>query len=298
MTNGIKILDLFSGIAVGRKAIEQLGIEVAEHHAFEIDRPAIGVATYNFPDIIQHGDVTKINFDEFAGFDLLLCGSPCQDLSQLNHNGGGLEGNKSCLFYYGAEAVRRKLCKYFLFENVGGMRIKDRDIMTEMLGVEPIKICSSKYTAQTRNRLYWTNLPVKLDPPAGPFYAQDILEYGIAPRATYTAVTCNSDSMRNLARRIKKGWSTHFKVVEHSNSPLVYADDCIQNLNQLERGEVYYLERLTSIEFERLQGFPDDYTKYGIRDGKVVENGYHSRRRMIGNAWTLPVIVDLLKGLK
>lgn len=71
MTNGIKILDLFSGIAVGRAALEQLGVNIAEHHAFEISKSAISVASYNYPDIIQHGDVTKINFDEFKGFDLL-----------------------------------------------------------------------------------------------------------------------------------------------------------------------------------------------------------------------------------
>ena len=294
----LKILDLFSGIAVGRTALEQLGVSVAEHHAFEISKPAIGVASYNYSDIIQRGDVTKINLDEFKGFDLLPCGSPCQDLSQLNHDGGGLEGSKSSLFYYGAEAVRRELCKYFLFENVGGMRIKDRDIMTELLGVEPIKICSSLYTAQTRSRLYWTNLPVHLDPPARPPRAQDILEYGIAPRKTYTAVTCSCDSMRNLARRINSGWSTHFKVVDSGPIEFFYSDDCKQKSLTLERNKLYCLERLTAVEFERLQGFADNHTKYALRDGKVVELGYHTRRELIGNAWTLPVIVDLLKGLK
>lgn len=298
MNNGIKVLDLFSGIAVGRLALEQLQIPVAEHHAYEISKSAIGVATYHFPDIIERGDVTKINFDEFAGFDLLLCGSPCQDLSQLNHDGLGLEGDKSCLFYYGAEAVRRKLCKYFLFENVGGMRKKDKEIMSELLGVEPIRVCSSLYTAQTRNRLYWTNLPVHLDPPANPPIAQDILESGIAPRRTYTAVTCHSDSMRSLVRRINSGWTTHFKVTEHGPIEFFFSDDCNQRLINIESNQLYYLDRLTAVELERLQGFPDNYTKYAIRNGQVAEVGYHTRRELIGNAWTLPVIVDLLKMLK
>lgn len=294
----IKILDLFSGIAIGRAALSQLGISVAEHHAFEISKPAIGVATYHFPDIKERGDVTKIDFDEFAGFDLLLCGSPCQDLSRLNIKGSGLEGDKSSLFYYGAEAVRRKLCKYFLFENVGGMRIKDKEIMTELLGVEPIRICSSKYTAQTRNRLYWTNIPVHLDPPSVVPTAQDILEYGTAPRKTYTAVACSSPSKGRIVKSIMANWSTHFKVVDKSDVEFLYADDCKKNLTMLERNRVYYLDRLTAIELERLQGFEDDYTKYALRNGKVVELGYHTRHELIGNAWTLPVIVDLLKGLK
>lgn len=298
MNTGIKVLDLFSGIAVGRLALEQLQIPVAEHHAYEISKAAIGVATYHFPDIIERGDVTKINFDEFAGFDLLLCGSPCQDLSQFNHDGLGLEGDKSCLFYYGAEAVRRKLCKYFLFENVGGMRKKDKEIMSELLGVEPIKVCSSLYTAQTRNRLYWTNLPVHLDPPANPPIAQDILESGIAPRTTYTAVTCSSDSMRSLVRRINAGWSTHFKVTEHGPIEFFFSDDCSQRLINIERNQLYRLDRLTAVELERLQGFPDNYTKYAIRNGRVAEVGYRTRHELIGNAWTLPVIVDLLKMLK
>lgn len=46
------------------------------------------------------------------------------------------------------------------------------------------------------------------------------------------------------------------------------------------------LRRLTPVECERLMGFPDDHTKYGV-DGKMISNT--NRYKMIGNAVAVPV---------
>lgn len=62
----------------------------------------------------------------------------------------------------------------------------------------------------------------------------------------------------------------------------------------LTEGVRYRLERLTARELERLQTLPDDYTRYGYRDGKYVELGYHARHHAIGNAWTAEVIRYIL----
>ena len=56
-----------------------------------------------------------------------------------------------------------------------------------------------------------------------------------------------------------------------------------------------FLRRLTPVECERLQGFPDDWTKYGRLNGKVVRISDTRRYRAIGNAVTVNVIRDIVK---
>ena len=51
--------------------------------------------------------------------------------------------------------------KYFLLENNASMSKKNKDIITKIMGVEPVFIDSIDFSAQNRKRLYWTNIPVK-----------------------------------------------------------------------------------------------------------------------------------------
>lgn len=135
LKNGLTVLSLCDGIAVGRLALEKAGLKVAQYFASEIDKRAIFVAQKNYPDIIQLGDVNDINFEVFAGnIDLLLSGTPCQDLSIAMSNRQGLKGSKSSLFFKFVEALEVVKPKYFLFENVGSMRDADKQIIDRFLG--------------------------------------------------------------------------------------------------------------------------------------------------------------------
>lgn len=101
----MKVLSLFDGIATGRLALERAGIPVDVYYASEIDNYAIQIATKNYPDIIELGDITKINFtdEKFKDIDIIIGGSPCQDLSNYKYDRGevtGLNGEKSGLFYF------------------------------------------------------------------------------------------------------------------------------------------------------------------------------------------------------
>lgn len=94
----MKVLSLFDGISCGKVALERAGIQIEEYVAFEIDKYAIKISKKNHPDIIQRGDVTKADFSEFEGFDIVIGGSPCQGFSfagkQLN-----FEDPRSKLFF-------------------------------------------------------------------------------------------------------------------------------------------------------------------------------------------------------
>lgn len=154
----MKVLSLFDGISCGRVALERAGIPVETYYASEIDKYAIQIAQKNYPDTIQIGDVTQIDFTKFAGrVDLVIGGSPCQGFSfagkQLN-----FDDPRSKLFFEFVRAIREIKPKYFLLENVK-MKKEYEDVITEQLGVKPIEINSALVSAQNRKRLYWTNIP-------------------------------------------------------------------------------------------------------------------------------------------
>jgi DNA (cytosine-5)-methyltransferase 1 len=56
----------------------------------------------------------------------------------------------------------------------------------------------------------------------------------------------------------------------------------------------YLVRRLTPTECERLQGFPDDWTKYGA-SGKEISDS--KRYQMLGNSVAVPCVAYLLQGI-
>lgn len=74
----MRVLSLFDGICCGHLALERAGIKIDSYDAYEIEKNAIKATETNFPDVVQHGDVTKEDFTKYKGkIDLLIGGSPC-----------------------------------------------------------------------------------------------------------------------------------------------------------------------------------------------------------------------------
>jgi len=73
-------------------------------------------------------------------------------------------------------------------------------------------------------------------------------------------------------------------------------DQYIYNNKALNDG--LHIRRLTEIECERLQGFPDNWTKYGIYDGKVKEIPRTQRYKLMGNAVTTEVVAEIFRRIK
>ena len=159
-STGLNVLSLFDGMSCGRIALERAGIKVNNYYASEIDKYAIQVAKHNYPNMQHIGDVTQVKANELPKIDLLIGGSPCQGFSfagkQLN-----FDDPRSKLFFEFVRLLKECNPKYFLLENVK-MKKEWQDIISKELGVEPIEICSSLFSAQQRKRLYWTNINVDL----------------------------------------------------------------------------------------------------------------------------------------
>ena len=172
----MKVLSLFDGMSCGQIALHRLGIDVEKYVASEIDKYAISVAKKNFPNMIHVGDVRDVKVAEH--FDLIMFGSPCQGFSFAGNN-LNFDDPRSKLFF---EAVRileeAKTINpnvKFLMENVR-MKKESEQVITDLLGVEPIAINSSIFSAQSRYRLYWTNLEVGEIPQDKGIVLKDILE--------------------------------------------------------------------------------------------------------------------------
>lgn len=68
----MNILSLFDGMSCGRIALEKAGVKIDNYYASEIKPHAIKVSKHNYPDIIQVGDVTKLDGGYFNKIDLLI----------------------------------------------------------------------------------------------------------------------------------------------------------------------------------------------------------------------------------
>jgi len=273
------VLSLFDGMSCGQIALNKLGIKYDNYYASEIDEPAMSVTQFNYPNTIQMGSITELQSSQLPKIDLLFGGSPCQSFSNAG-NGTGFDG-KSGLFYDYVRLLKECKPTYFLLENVK-MKKEWQDIISEELGVQPIKINSNLVSAQNRERLYWTNIPVVGQPEDKQIYIEDILDktfdskYWLKERnAELLSKKVSIEGAPDICcidvynKKFKKDRKSPTLTLPHHNS-----------LRLLQDGK---FRKLTPNECERLQTVPVDYTNTGIAD-------IH-RYSMLGNGWTVDVIV-------
>lgn len=273
----MNVLSLFDGISCGQIALERAGIPYENYYASEIDKKAISVTQQNYPRTIQLGDVTKLKCP--SEIDLLIGGSPCQGFSfagkQLN-----FDDPRSKLFFDYIRIKNELNPKYFLLENVK-MKKEYLDIISEHMGVEPVRINSSYFSAQLRDRYYWTNIPIL------PYEDKGIKVEDIKDLDENNYIKVNKTPSReimwgdgingkcpNLSKR-DKSWALTTKQDRWNNAGLWPHED--------------FCRFITPIEAERLQTIPDNYTSILKRDAR-----YHA----LGNCWTVDVIAHIFKGLK
>jgi DNA (cytosine-5)-methyltransferase 3A len=209
-----------------------------KYYASEIDKYPIKVTQANFPNTIQLGDIQDIQpYQWQQSTDILVGGSPCQGFSfagkQLN-----FADERSKLFFEFVRLRDKLKPKYFLLENVI-MKKEYQDVISSYLGVQPLMLNSSLFTAQNRKRLYWTNFPIDCDIQDKNIILQDILEEdGIACKemtnangkshcltATYNgAVWWNSiqRKQRTMVGCIEVGHAEEYAHYKHEQAKRVY----------------------------------------------------------------------------
>lgn len=285
----MKVLSLFDGISCGMVALERAKIPVEKYVAYEIEPNAIKISEKNYPQIEHCGDVTKADFTQYKGFDLLIGGSPCQSLSIVQSKTRKHLDGKSKLFFEFVRAKEETQPKYFLFENVASMNEVSRQAISHYLGCEPIYIDSGWFSAQERPRLYWTNIPVKLPLVTSPFVLADVLENEVDEKYFYNCGFDAVDFTKAICTYVHINGHDILKRVQNPEYKC-HTLTCVSGGNQQKK--VYIggrVRKLTPIEYERLQTLPDNYTA-GISDTK--------RYSVCGNGWTVNVIAHILSHIK
>jgi site-specific DNA-cytosine methylase len=157
---GLTVMSLFDGIGAAKVALDAGGVRVVNYYSSEVDVDATAVLRKQHGESVVHlVDVRGITAAVMQKIkpDLVIGGSPCQDLSRLNQaHGLGLDGVKSSLFF---EFVRvLQLAKnanpsvVFVLENVIPEHEHDRDAMTRMLGVTPLRLLAQLVSPCNRDR--------------------------------------------------------------------------------------------------------------------------------------------------
>jgi len=182
------VLSLFDGMSCGQIALNKTGISYGKYYASEIDKHAIKVTQTNYPNTIQLGDVTKIKGSDLPKIDLLIGGSPCQGFSFAG-KGLNFEDPRSKLFFEFVRLKNETQPKYWLLENVK-MKAEHQAIISELLGVQPIKINSGLVSAQNRERLYWANFGIA-QPTDKSVLLKDIIENGFIDRSKAYCIDAN-----------------------------------------------------------------------------------------------------------
>lgn len=282
----MKVLSLCDGMSCCHIALDKAGVSVKEYYAAEIKEIAIRVTKDNYPNTIHIGDVHKISYNDgvlhtengdynVGKIDLVAFGSPCQSFSQAmkTHMRIGLEDKeRSGLFLECYRVLKEVNPTYFLMENVASMKQEDRNFITKLMGVEPIRINSKLVGPALRDRLYWTNIPNVTQPEDRGITLQSILTSGYTDRVKARALLVSdsrplTDKKRMMHRYRDTGFTTI--VWEEKDN-----DESIRYLNQ--------------IELERCQNVPEGYTKCLTRNEAA---------NVLGDGWSCDVIAHIFKGL-
>lgn len=230
--------------------------------------------------IRNFGDITKINAKELPDFDCLVGGFPCQAFSIAGKR-KGFEDTRGTLFFDLARILQSKQPRLFVFENVKGLLSHDsgrtfRTIIATLteLGYDcQWQVLNSKDfgVPQNRERVYivghlrGTPRP-EIFPLAGAD-GEDIIVSGVLDTETWR-------KRHEQIRRV------------HSAKGISPTIPTAQGGGVMIKIDTPSIRRLTPLECERLQGFPDNWTKYGT-DGEISDT---QRYKMCGNAVTTNVV--------
>ena len=325
----MKIIDLFSGIGGFSLGFQRAGYQFTEHYFSEIDKHAIANYKYNFPHAKYIGDITTLHGGDFTDIDIITFGSPCQDFSLAGRR-AGLKGTKSSLIAHAIALIAQLRPSLFIWENVKGAFSSNAGadfwaILKEFTNIGGYRLewqlLNTKWLLpQNRERIYLIgHLAGRSIPGVFPIGENDFSSFektesqlqapisttlkasgAMRPDDTYiipmVAATLTGGghsgglhSDMTVIRQLKRGKN---KGADLTICPTI-SSNAFQENNLLNG-----VRRLTEIECERLQGFPDNWTQYGDYNGAIKPIAKTQRYKLIGNAVTVNIVEFIAKKIK
>lgn len=296
--DGLRILSLCGGIETGILALQHLNIPIAEYHTYEILPEAIAVSSHHFPWVVHHGDLFDADWSDYRGFDLVMGGMVCTSLSRVRIENkevnNGLLG-KSGIVYELQKALDIIQPKWFMAENVIPSNEDDLKEINRIMGVDGVLINSNRFSPQDRERYYWTNIPIAPIPANNPLVLKDIMESGVDEKYFYKKDFEILDMSKKVCAELKVNTTEMCKRIYNPDfkmATLTCVTGGYQEKKVLDNGRP---RKLTEVEYERLQGVPDNFTNVLVNGRRIP---YSKRCSLMGNAWNEPTIEHIFRGLK
>lgn len=290
----------------------------------EIDKYARSVYERHYPEVQYFGDITKINADELPDFDCLVGGFPCQAFSIAGKR-KGFEDTRGTLFFDLARILRAKRPRLFVFENVKGLLSHDNGntFKTIISAIDELgydcqwQVLNSKNHGVPQNReriIIVGHLRGTPRPEVFPISGTDQEDTRIVGQDVAYTIDANYSKGTNTLAKGRRSVVAIPEATKKGYAEATIGDsiDLKQMSSKTRRGrvskgvsatttinpELYTLtedvkiRRLTPLECERLQAFPDDWTKYGINSntGEEIRISDSQRYKMCGNAVTTNVV--------
>lgn len=307
----MRYLSVCSGIEAASCAWQPLGWEAIAFS--EIEPFPCRVLQHRFPDVPNLGDMIKINGENYRGaVDLLVGGTPCQDFSVAGKR-AGLDGERSGLARDFARLLREIRPRWFVWENVPGAfsTHSGRDFGTFIWTLAECgygiawRVLDAQFfgVPQRRRRIFlvgylgdWRPSGAVLFEPASlcgntpesrkkrPGITQSLTgclgaggaDDNRAQAGFYVPSTCKS-----LLSSNQRGDYETENFIAAPVTTRGYADNAAQE-SKLIPSRIG-VRRLTTLECERLQGFPDGWTDIqGASDT--------ARYKALGNSMAVPVM--------
>jgi len=329
----MKIIDLFSGIGGFSLGFQRAGYHFTEHYFSEIDKHAIANYKNNFPNAKYIGDITTIQPADIAGADIITFGSPCVDFSIAGKR-AGLAGAKSSLIKYAITLLADIRPSIFIWENVKGAFSSNAGadfwaILQAFANIGGYRLewqllNTSWLLPQNRERIYLVgHLGGRSECGVFPITENDIKGRLSTPKDPHIQVgTYRTHNDGKGFREVKSNIAPTIPArarQDGSGMPVIQINPSKESNGRQpyqqnrvfdERGispaltrhnsdyAISRMRRLTEIECERLQGFPENWTQYGNYDGTIKPIAKTQRYKLIGNAVTVNIVELVAKRLK
>ena len=267
--------------------------------------------------IHNYGDIKKINWNTVPDFDLLVGGSPCQDLSVAGKQ-RGLNGERSGLFYEYVRALKEKRPSYFIWENVKGALSSNQgwdfaevlnqfseagySLWWQVLNAKDFGVPQNRErifvigtrNGSTREILFERGANKKvIGQLNNPKHSNDRVysRTGISttlntmqggnrqPFVATPVLTPNRAEKRQNGRRMKENGEPSFTLTS-------------QDVHGVYTGTA--IRKFTPKECERLMSWPDNWTRYGDFDGEIKEISDSQRYKMCGNGVVSEVVKQII----
>ena len=287
-------LSVCSGIEAVSVAWEPLGFRPIGFS--EIEPFPCELLKQKYPAVKNYGDITQYEKWNAGQFDILVGGTPCQSFSIAGKRGGTAD-KRGALMYAYLGIVEAYSPRWIIWENVPGVLSSNSgyDFTSFLAGLEECgygwayRVLDAQYfgVPQRRRRVFVVgHIDNRTDLAAKVLFEQQ----GVCGN-----IAAGSEIQKKTTAAIGKGVNYfrrggNYKYHKDKKAATLRSSAASDCFDLVLAREKKYIRRLTPLECERLQGFPDNYTQIEWR-GKPAEQCPDSLRyKAIGNSMAVPVM--------